>query len=279
MSGKHKIADSPQKMKDSTNKKKKSEPTTPAVVKEIFKDGGPHGVNDKNGSTGTIDNETPPKWFTAFESRLDKNLSDITNLISFQNETYDQKLSDMQKEIDRVWDKVDELENRARRNNVVLFNIPEGTEGSGSGNCINFMKAFFREFVDPDLTDLDIQRAHRTPTGNPNPNAAKPRPIHVFFGNFTQKENVRRATIKAFKAKKFKNQKLFISDDLSKRLQNKRKQLLPAMKKLREEGKKPFFSYPATLKFWQDGTVKVYEPPLLPPPQPMEVYGAASQTA
>ena len=56
-------------------------------------------------------------------------------------------------------------------------------------------------------------------------------------------------------------------------------ELLPAMKKLREEGKKPFFSYPATLKFWQDGTVKVYEPPLLPPPQPMEVYGAASQTA
>ena len=196
--------DSPKKMKDNTPKKKKSELTGPAVAGVLFKDGGAHGPDHNNGSSTGIDNETPPKWFTNFESRLDKNLSDITNLITFQSETYDKKLIDMQKEIESVWDKVDELENRARRNNVVVFNIPEGTEGSGSGNCINFMKAFIKDFVDPDLTDLDIQRAHRTPAGNPNPNASRPRPIHVFFGNFTQKETVRKAVIKAFKAKKFK---------------------------------------------------------------------------
>ena len=292
MSGKHKIEESPKKMKDNSSKKKKSDGSpVPTSLREIFQDGGAHGKStgdalDRNHGNGdSTGNESPPKWFIAFEKRLEKNLHDIRNLVSFHSDMYDKKLGDMQAEIERVWDKVDELENRARRNNLVFFNIPEESEGSGpAGNCINFMNSFLREFVDPELSDLDIQRAHRTPpTGKPNPNL-KPRSIHVFFGKFTEKESVRKAAIKAFKTKKYKDQKLFVSDDLSKRLQSKRKQLLPAKQKLRDEGKRPFFTFPATLKFWDNGVVRVYQPPLQPVIQmdfqsSSQMHAAASQDA
>jgi hypothetical protein len=77
-----------------------------------------------------------------------------------------------------------------------------------------------------------VQRAHRT--GAPRQNQAKPRPIHVYFGNFIHKEALRKAVIKVFKSKKYKDQKLFVEEDLSKRLMDKRRLVLPSLKKLRE---------------------------------------------
>ena len=50
------------------------------------------------------------------------------------------------------------------------------------------MKALLREFVDTEITDLDIHMVHRTPTGKPNLEL-RPRRIHVFFGKFTEKES------------------------------------------------------------------------------------------
>ena len=128
---------------------------------------------------------------------------------------------------------IDDLENRSRRNNAIFFGIPEGSEQNPS-NCRDFISNTLMKFIDPEgnLPDIDIQRAHRTPTGPPRTDQSKPRPIHVLFGQFQHKELTRNAAINTFKAKKFKNSKLFVADDLSKRVQDKRKKMLPHFKKL-----------------------------------------------
>ena len=70
---------------------------------------------------------------------------------------------------------------RIEREGITLFNITDGPVGSGpAGNCTDFMKSLLREFVNTELTDLDIQMAHRTPTGKPFLEL-RPRPIHGFF--------------------------------------------------------------------------------------------------
>ena len=110
MSGKHKIEESPKKMKDNSSKKKKSDASpAPTTLREIFQDGGAHGKStgdalDRNHGNGdSIGTESRPKWFIAFEKRLEKNLHDIRNLVSFHSDMNDKKLGDMQAEIERVW--------------------------------------------------------------------------------------------------------------------------------------------------------------------------------
>ena len=120
-------------------------------------------------------------------------------------------------ELNKALDKIDDLENRSRRNNVVIFGVPEGVETNPS-NCSDFVSDTLLKFIDPDNTmpKIDIQRAHRTPTGPARMPGSKPRPIHVLFSNYQQKEMVRKTAIATFKSKKFGDSKLFISDDLCK---------------------------------------------------------------
>ena len=70
---------------------------------------------------------------------------------------------------------------------------------------------------------------------------------------------VRKTAIATFKSKKFRDSKLFISDDLSKRVQAQREEALPDYRKLRDDGLRPFFTYPAILKYWDSGSVKIFK--------------------
>ena len=89
-----------------------------------------------------------------------------------------QKLTAALKEADL---KIDDLENRSRRNNLVLFNVPEGMEGK---DCAKYVGDLIQEAAQ-GATPLPnaIQRAHRSDqrkesTGG---DAPRPRPIHVGF--------------------------------------------------------------------------------------------------
>ena len=228
-------------------------------------DGGAHVA------AACFDNTAAPAWFTQFEERFNRimtttrheighEIQDLKQALEFHTSQCDDKFQEMEKKLESAYDKIDDLENRSRRNNLVFFNIPEGRE-QNQFDCSDFMTDFLAEFVGVD--DVIIERAHRTPSGPPRANQGKPRPIHVCFLNWRSKELVRRSAIKVFKSKKYENQsqKLFVSEDFSKRITQQRKELLPAMKKLRDEGKKAFFKYPAVLKFVDgDGNLKEYKP-------------------
>jgi len=78
--------------------------------------------------------------------------------------------------------KLDDLENRSKRNNIVIWNIPEGAEKDTS----------FQEIVSNILSVhmqlkgyLEIMRAHRTNTRRQKNTAQAasplPRPVHVYL--------------------------------------------------------------------------------------------------
>ena len=69
---------------------------------------------------------------------------------------------------------------------------------------------------------------------------------------------MRTACVKKFQAEKFHGQKLFIADDFSKRIRSLRKNKMEDFKKLRLEGKKPFFLYPDKLAFRDQSSGKLH---------------------
>ena len=83
--------------------------------------------------------------------------------------------------------KMEDLENRCRRNNLGFYGVPEGPR-----SCEYIVKnEILEKLMELDVTDLEIDRAHRTP-GGPLPNypVRQPRPIHVRFQKFSDREGV-----------------------------------------------------------------------------------------
>lgn len=221
------------------------------------------GQADHASASGGIHSE-PPLWFQQYERRLNARLDGFTDSLRFHEQECNDKLDRMQRDLDAALQKIDDLENRSRRNNLVFFNIPENDDDGEEGrSCKSFM-ADFLEKIDPDLKGVGIERAHRTPSFRPSGTRSSPgiRPIHVCFSSFETKEKVRKKCVDKFKAKKHEGtgRKLFCSDDYSKRVQAQRKALLPKLKELQKEGKKAFFVFPAIIKFVENQVLKTYTP-------------------
>lgn len=85
----------------------------------------------------------------------------------------------------KLEDKLNDLESRARRNNLRVYGVPEGTEVSP---VTEFMKKFLcTELELSEDTRLQIQHAHRAPGQKPNPNSP-PRSIVINFQLYSIKE-------------------------------------------------------------------------------------------
>ena len=81
--------------------------------------------------------------------------------------------------------------------------------------------------------------------------------MQVAFSTYIAKEFVRKACIAKFKENNFQGHNIYVSEDFSKRVAEMRKSKLDQLKKLRNEGKRPFFMYPARLAF-RDSTGKLH---------------------
>ena len=202
----------------------------------------------------------PPQWFreffSGFEERLERRfetlltnkLEAINEKVNEQGEMIDGIKFDIQllkEEKDQLWEKLDDLENRGRRNNLVFFKVPE----TDDENALNTVKDILNNFVGMDDQVDTIERCHRTPTFK-SPNNPHPRPIHVAFNSHQIREKVRKACITKLKTQAlYKGSKIFVAEDFSKRVQQMRKAKMPHFKRLQQEGKRPFFAYPAVIKY------------------------------
>ncbi|KAJ1093081.1 hypothetical protein NDU88_006190 [Pleurodeles waltl] len=89
-----------------------------------------------------------------------------------------------------VQSKIEDLENRQRRNNLQVFGIPEGREGDDPRQYI--VQLFGWAFPDQMnwYMDSQIQRVHRLPINRdrikitPNSRTDHPCPILVYVGNY-----------------------------------------------------------------------------------------------
>lgn len=222
--------------------------------------------------------ESPPEWFIkffeGFESRLEKHIesitsakvSELTNRISDQEEkitscsiqigALEGEVKKLKQDNAYLIEKLDDLENRGRRNNLILHGVPEKAGPDGKENVSTTVNQLLQGFVGLSPADYSIDRCHRTP-GTPKPRETegqeppKPRMIHVRFTSWAEKENVRASCIRKFKASEFQGKKLFVAEDFSQRIVRQRKEKMAQFKELKSEGKKPFFLYPSKLAFRQ----------------------------
>lgn len=144
-------------------------------------------------------------------------------------------------------------EGRARRNNIRIYSVAEGSE-SESPSMIQFVESLLKNNLAlTDAGDLRIERAHRA--WGPAPReGAPPRSIVVAFQSYRTKEEILRA---AWQKKGFvwKNAHVSLDNDYAPSVLKKRKEYAEAKKVLKEKGIRFQTPFPARLRvFYSDGT-------------------------
>lgn len=168
-------------------------------------------------------------------NKLSKHYDDEIEEIKNDAIVYDEYVTKC--DFDKVKEKVDDLEGRSRRNNIRISNVHEGEEyGYDDSNMENFVNMVIRDSLEIDLPRGAIQRAHRVGPKKPGKN----RDIIAYFLKYTDKELVRKAGPK--KRPTFGGQKIFINEDFSSMVIEKRKVLGEEMRRRRNNGQRAWLS-------------------------------------
>ena len=167
---------------------------------------------------------------------------------------YCSRTEKLEKQLDFLKEKADDLENRSRRSNVRIINIPEKMEGR---DVAGFLEQLIPKLLDSDNfpSPIVIERAHRV-----GKVSDRPRPIIAKFLNFSHKEKVLRLARE--KGDIFlDNKKISFYPDYSAELQRKREGFGGVKKKLREKNIDYALFYPAKLRIRHQGSVRFFSSP------------------
>ena len=152
-------------------------------------------------------------------------------------------------EVNKMKVKMVDLENRNQRQNVVLWNVPEGSEDGKS--CSEFVTNFLKNHVKVMNADcIEIQRAHRSPPLKPENGDQKPRPIHMNLLRYTDRQRILQETPRKLKENPYgsKQAKVIITDDLAAETRNQRNQLYKYhLKELRDNPDAEFAYIPVLI--------------------------------
>ena len=270
--------------------KRKSDSPAPKKVKLFDDDSestpraglGATARGDSVNKHGSVDIEdSPPKWFVEFFAQFENRLeSRIESMITRKIQEHEEKLkshefdilqakeeiTQLKQENEKLAQKIDDIENRSRRNNLVFFGLPEAKDDPRKEDCHKTIKKFLR-FAGVEEGDIEkIERCHRTPT-HPIPvgsrvsssTPAPPRRVHVAFSSFPVKEKIRKLCIQKLKSSKYlvddsEEARVYVAEDLSVRVLQLRKKKQSQFDQLKKEKKKPFFLFPDKIAYREDGT-------------------------
>ncbi|KAK7907598.1 hypothetical protein WMY93_016210 [Mugilogobius chulae] len=179
----------------------------------------------------------------AFEPRItemETYLSDHSDRI----DSLEKRVDHLEKERGELRTKVEDLENRTRRNNLRVIGLPEGLEGR---TAVPFMSQFFVDVLRDEsfINPPELERAHRALRPKPA-EQEKPRPVIVCFLRFQDKERVLAISRKKGQLS-YDGHKVYIFPDLSPGLAKKRAAFNAVKNKLYQKGVKFFLRYPAVL--------------------------------
>lgn len=154
-------------------------------------------------------------------------------------------------EVEKLYAKLTEYEDRDRRVNLRIYGFPEHCEKK---DAISFLKENLPEILHLDFPEgLDLERAHRALA--PMKPGAPPRPFVVRFLRFQQKERLRKAA-REIGDVRWQGNRISIYQDFSKATQDRRHAFLDC-KRLLHAAKIPFgIGYPAVLSFTSAGGSK-----------------------
>ena len=141
--------------------------------------------------------------------------------------------------------KCDDLQNRLRRNNIRIFQIPEDSEGR---DMAGFVKDLLqRELKLPPGLDIKIERAHRSLAAKPKDPTAPPRSIIVRFLDAAVKDTIIRQAWSQGPVL-FQGKRIYFDQDYSPDLQQKRMRVHDVIKQLKKKDIQARCLYPAQLK-------------------------------
>lgn len=151
--------------------------------------------------------------------------------------------------------KCDDLQNRMRRNNIRIFQIPEGSEGKDTPG---FVKDLLQKVLKlPPGTDIKIERAHRSLVAKPTDPTAPPRSIIVRFLDAGVKDAIIRQAWSQGPVL-FQDKRIYFDQDYSPDLQQKRMRVQDAIKQLRKKDIQARCVYPAQLRIKTDTGEKTF---------------------
>ena len=213
------------------------------IFQEEFKKQERHILNIINGNFEITTNEI---------KNLKQEIGELKNSLDFTEEALEkkvEKLEENMKHVDArmqqtqvdsnyVLDKLAELEDRSRSNNLRIDGINEEKNETWK-MCETKIKNIFQEKLEIH-DDIIIERAHRTKGKTTRNNTARknqPRTIVIKLANYKDKSMTLR------NVHKLKSSDIFISDNFSKQTTDFRKELLKEAKQLRSEDKITCLNY------------------------------------
>ena len=140
-------------------------------------------------------------------------------------------LKGIKSNIEHLEDKIDDLENRSRRNNLCFEGIQQSTNETWQ-DTENKVKYLISSHMPEVGGDIVIERAHRV--GRRSSAESKPRKIVARFLNYKDRESVLKAK------KKLRGTNVFVNEDYSDRVIKKRMDLMPELKEARRKNQPAF---------------------------------------
>lgn len=144
---------------------------------------------------------------------------------------FETKIVSLEKNVNFLLGKVDDLENRSRRNNLLVYGIKETADESNEGleNCVK--REIFEDILGVHASG--IEKIHRLGRKVAN----KTRPVILRFLDERDKSAVLSS------CRRLKGSRFSISEDFSPRVQQIRKKLWDSAKELKKNGDKVVLSF------------------------------------
>ncbi|XP_065639545.1 uncharacterized protein LOC136072299 [Hydra vulgaris] len=166
---------------------------------------------------------------------IEKDLNEIKDSLSFQENKTLENISHLKKyydnQINTLYKKSIDLENRSRRNNLRIDGLKE-SPGESWDDCEKEVKKFFNNQLKISK-EVVIERAHRIGKKKDN----KPRTIVLKLLNFHDKNKILNSLTH------LKGTGIYINEDFAQETIEHRRKLWEEVKKLRSEGKYAILKY------------------------------------
>lgn len=186
---------------------------------------------------------------TSLDRRYEVLASDVHEQATKVNDQ-ERKIKHLESQLLKVIDDLDHADNRSRRNNLRMHNLPEKTEGAK-------MKAYLASTLTANLKiqveEADIELAHRIGVEG---SSLKPRSVILRLLHFQKRQDILNAS-RISKGFVINDNSVTMTPDFSRKTQLRREEFWPLREKLHEQGIKTRLKDPASLRIcidkeWQE---------------------------
>lgn len=190
-------------------------------------------------------------------TKLEKRTQEVEDRISVTQDDgrrYERAMRYLLRRERNLTTRCEDLQNRTRRNNLRIYQVPEGNEGKD-------VKKFITEMIQsvlkpmPDV-NMQIERAHRSLASKPKDPNATSRSLIIRFVDYSVKDKILR---QAWSQKLiYKDKQIYFDHDYSPELQRKREQVRETIKQLKDKNVKAKCLYPVQLKLTTEKGDQIY---------------------